>query len=285
MLFSARLGESINLWRVKISESSGAVIDGSLERLTHGAGSDLLPAADGLGRIAFQVSTESAVSLTLSLEPNGGKARGAIEPQSYESGVFQNGRNSLDDAGRFLTYPKGRATESEIWGKDLKTGQERHLVTTPPSQLNPVISHDGTKVAYTVPQDGNVAGFVIPVAGGTATKVCDACTFQGWLADNRRILVVSASAERARGALRIVDVIDKTDLNAILDPTSGLGRADVSPDNRWLALSSQRGVWIAPLRPGMPPDKSECPRGFQRGPMPQRFTQRPSTLPGTVPHR
>ena len=154
VIFSARLGESVNLWRVKIAETSGKVIDGSLERLTHGAGSDLLAAADRTGRIAFQVSNESAVSLTLPLDPNGGKALGPIELHSSESALFQNGRNSLDDAGRFLAYPKGRANESEIWVKHLTTGKERHLVTTRPSPLNPVISHDGTKVAYTVPEGG-----------------------------------------------------------------------------------------------------------------------------------
>ena len=131
VLFSGRLGESVNLWRLKISETSGKVVDGSLERLTRGAGLDRLPAADGAGRIAFQVSSVSRVSWTLALEPNAAKVLGPVERQSAESPLFQNGRNSLDDAGRFLAYPKGRAKESEIWGKDLTKGQERHLVTTP----------------------------------------------------------------------------------------------------------------------------------------------------------
>jgi eukaryotic-like serine/threonine-protein kinase len=257
VLFSARLGESVNLWRVKISETSGKVIDGSLERLTHGAGSDLLPSADGTGRIAFQVSNESGVSLTLPLEPNGGKALGPIERQSYESILFQNGRNSLDDAGRFLAYPKGRANESEIWVKDLTTGQERHVVTTPPSQLNPVISHDATKVAYTVPEGGSVAGFVIPVAGGPATKVCDACSWQGWFADNRRILALTPGPGRSPGRVRIVDVVDKTAHDALIDPTSGIGRADISPDSQRLAFSSRGRVWIAPLRLGTPTSESD----------------------------
>ena len=268
VIFSARLGESVNLWRVKIAETSGKVIDGSLERLTHGAGSDLLAAADRTGRIAFQVSNESAVSLTLPLDPNGGKALGPIELHSYESALFQNGRNSLDDAGRFLAYPKGRANESEIWVKHLTTGKERHLVTTPPSPLNPVISRDGTKVAYTVPEGGSVAGFVIPVAGGTATKVCDACILQGWLADNRRILALTAAPGRPPGRVRIVDVVDKTAHDAVIDPTSRIGRADISPDSHRLAFSSRGRVWIAPLRPGTPTARKRlgaCPdhcRGF-----------------------
>ena len=259
MIFSARLAESVNLWRVKISETSGKVIGGSLERLTHGAGSDLLAAADGEGRIAFQVSNDSDVSLTLPLDSNGAKALGSIERQSYESTSLENGRNSLDDAGRFLAYPKGRANESEIWVKDLATGQERHLVTTTLSELNPVISHDGTKVAYTVAERGGRAGFVIPAAGGTARKVCDSCDLQGWLADNRRILALPPDLTRPPGRVRVIDVVDRTAHDALIDPMLAIGRVDVSPDSRWLAFGGggRQRVLIAPLHPGTPPGESE----------------------------
>ncbi len=136
--------------------------------------------------------------------------------------------------------------------KHLTTGKERHLVTTPLSQLNPVISHDGTKVAYTVPEGGRVAGFVIPAAGGTATKVCDDCILQGWLADNRRILALTAAPGRPPGRVRIVDVVDKTAHDAIIDPTSRIGRADISPDSHRLAFSAEDAACIAPLSPGTP---------------------------------
>ena len=51
VLFSGLLGESVNLWRVKISQRSGKVLGDSLERLTHGAGSDVSPSADAAGRM------------------------------------------------------------------------------------------------------------------------------------------------------------------------------------------------------------------------------------------
>ena len=50
VLFSARLGESINLWRLDVSERSGAAIDTSLQRLTFGAGSDVSASTDCMGR-------------------------------------------------------------------------------------------------------------------------------------------------------------------------------------------------------------------------------------------
>jgi Tol biopolymer transport system component len=256
VLFSARLQHSVNLWRVKVSERSGKVIAGSLERLTNGAGSDSLPSPGGKGRIALEVENHTFASLTLPLEPNAGKVLGPIERHSAHSGLVDS-RNSLDDAGRFLAYPKSRANETELWVKDLINGQERHLVTTPLSQLNPVISHNATKVAYTVPEGGTISGYVIPFAGGTATKVCDACNLQGWLADNRRILALPPDSARPPGHVRVLDVVDNTVLEVLNDPKSGIGRVDPSPDGRWLSFSSGRHVWIAPLRPGTPPEESE----------------------------
>ena len=56
VIFSARSGQSINLWRVGVA-SSGHVVDDSLQRLTEGAESDVGPSVDATGRVAFQVET------------------------------------------------------------------------------------------------------------------------------------------------------------------------------------------------------------------------------------
>ena len=118
-----------------------------------------------------------------------------------------------------------------------------------------MISHDGTKVAYTVAEGGRLSGYVIPVAGGTARKVCDGCDMQGWLADNRRILTIVGLP----GRVQVLDVADGTAHDALIDPKSGIGRVDVSPDSRWLAFGGggRRRVLIAPLRPRKTPGESE----------------------------
>ena len=172
-----------------------------------------------------------------------------------DAGV-ETGRNSLDHVGRLLAHVKTRARESEIWVKDLATGQDRHVVTTPRSQLNPIISHDGTKIAYTIPEGGGISGYLIAATGGTAKKVCDRCLFQGWLSDNRRILTLN-DVQEPGGHLRVVDVVNDAAEEAIVDPTSRIGRADVSHDNRWLAFLTRGRVWVAPLHPGSPPRESE----------------------------
>lgn len=254
VIFSARLGDAVNLWRLQIDGTPGRVVADSLVRLTYGAGADLDPSIDGASRIAFRVAAEVAVSLRLPLDSNTGRTRGAVVRETAAAGGEANGRNSLDDAGRLLVYPKARSNESEIWVKDLATGQERHLATTPPAQLNPIVSHRGAQIAYTVSERGVDSGYVIPLAGGTARKVCDGCTLFGWLADDRRILTLNAAGVR----VRLVDVDSSTSVDVLDDPS--VGRVDISPDGRWLAFSSAAGIWNAPFTPGRPiADRARIP--------------------------
>jgi hypothetical protein len=178
---------------------------------------------------------------------------GAIVRQTYWAGRL-GGRNSLDSAGRLLAYVKYRANEGEIWVKDLQTGQERHLVTTVP--LNPVISPDGTTVAYSVDEGDGATGHVVPTSGGAARRVCDRCTLFGWLGDNRHVVALESRGGTSRHAL-VVDVIDGGSRDLIVESTAGIGRLDVSPDSRWISFHTARQVWMAPLRPGDPPPESQ----------------------------
>jgi dipeptidyl aminopeptidase/acylaminoacyl peptidase len=146
------------------------------------------------------------------------------------------------------------AAESEIWLKDIQTGQERHLVTAPSAALNPVISHDGARVAYSVPDSTRVTGYVVPTSGGTAREVCQ-CVLQGWFSDNQRILALDGPAGSRR--VRVIDVVEGTEADLVKHPTYNVGRADISPDGRWLAFNSQRQTWLVPVRPGNPPAEEE----------------------------
>ena len=253
VLFSAALGDSVSLWRLSVSPSTGQVDETSFARLTSGAEFAQLPTADDNGRIAFQSSYEGYVSLTLPLDANAGRVTGPIVRQTFWAGQA-GGRNSLDHAGRFLVYLRSGAAESEIWVKDIQTGQERHLVTAPSAALNPVISPDGARVAYSVPGSTHTTGYVVPTSGGTAREICR-CVFQGWLSDNQRILALDAEGTSRR--VRVIDVVEGTEADLVRHPTSTVGRADISPDGRWLAFNSQRQTWIVPVRPGNPPGENE----------------------------
>jgi Tol biopolymer transport system component len=251
VLFSAGLGDSVSMWRLGVSPETGQAAE-ALERVTSGAGFDLEASADNSGRIAFQSSTEGYVSLTLPLDANAGRPSGPIVRQTFWA--VGGGRNSMDDAGRLLAYQKSRGNETELWVRDLQAGQERHLVTSRLSNLNPVIAHDGRAVAYSVPDGSRAVGFVAPTDGGTARQVCE-CTLHGWFTDDRRILALDGPAVSRR--VRAIDVVDRTEADLLKHSTLFFSRVDISPDSRWLAFGTGPKVWVAPVRPGNPPGEHE----------------------------
>ena len=79
----------------------------------------------------------------------------------------------------------------------------------------------------------------MPTSGGTAREVCQ-CVLQGWFSDNRRILALDGSGQGTSRRVRVIDVVERTEADLVRHPTFNIGRADISPDGRWLAFNSQR---------------------------------------------
>jgi eukaryotic-like serine/threonine-protein kinase len=258
VLFSARLGDSVNLWRLQISER-GRAVETSLDRLTHGTGADLRPSVDDRGHIAFQVATDVGESLTLPLDANAGTVTGPVMVQTSEAGEGP-GRNSLDDRGDMLAYSRRRGTE--LWVKDVSTGRERHVVTAP-AIANPIISHDGTKVAYGDGESDRPAGYVVPVVGGTPQKVCDGCQIFGWFADNRRVLTHEWNEGASIARARAIDTMDLTAVD-LIETKARMGRLDLSPDERWLVFGQAGTFRLAPVRLGSHSSEQEWVTVFTR---------------------
>jgi serine/threonine protein kinase len=262
VLFSARLGDSFNIWRLRISERSGEPVETSLERLTFGVGSDVRPSVDERGEIAFQVASDVGESLTLALDPNSGRVAGTVTPRSFEAGQVV-GRSSLDEGGRWLAYPRRQGTE--LWVKDLSSGRERHVLTAP-AVANPIISHDGANVAFGDGEGARASGYVVPVADGTARKVCDGgCAIYGWFTDNRRILTFQWDDGVSKGRVRAVDTRDLKVVD-LLETNARVGRLDLSPTERWLVFGSAGRTRMARVQPGSPPPEQEWVTVFEKAP-------------------
>ena len=261
VIFSAQLEGSANLWRVAIDEGTGHVEGDSLVRLTSGVGSDVNGSADASGRVAFQVEEANNVSLTLPLDPFTGKALAAPIRQTTDL-MMAGGRNSMDATGRLMAYPRHNGNQSEIWLKDLTTGTERPVITTPLGQLNPVLSPNGRQVGYTLLEQGRGTGYVVGVGGGTPRRICVGCNLQGWLSDNRRILIVSRDPNR----IRVVDVVDATATDALIATSGTIGRVDITRDGRWYAFVTEGHIWIAPVRAPKATDRSEWIRTLAQVP-------------------
>jgi len=263
VIFSAQFENAMNLWRIPISSSTGIAM-ASVVRLTTGTGEDREPSIDVSGRIVYRNAQTNEGVFALPLDAVAGKSLGPAERLTSDWALAPH-RGSVSEDGRWLAFPKHRPPVSEVWLKDLMTGQEHHLATTPPTALDPIISRDAARVAYTVVEGGRSSGYVVPVAGGTAQRVCEGCALSGWFNDGRHILSAPA---RSGGAVKIIDVDTRSSLDAF-EPSAPVGRLELSWDNRWLAVTEggqasgigQVGtygrVWIAPLRPGKSSLRSE----------------------------
>ena len=128
-------------------------------------------------------------------------------------------------------------------------------MTTTPAELNPIVAHDGSRVAYTVTEHAQSTAWVVATSGGTPHRLCDGCAAMAWLADSRHVLVVS----RPGGTMVRAVSLDDGKAAPVLPPEVGSGRLYPSWDGRWLAfmLQGQGSLWIAPLRPGAPAARAE----------------------------
>ena len=92
--------------------------------------------------------------------------------------------------------------------RNLLTGEERQLVATPRTPLNPVISRDAHWVGYTLTkvQTGGDAGlgdgYVLATTGGVQQKVCDNCEVSTWTPDGQLVFNTASrnKLERVRRA-------------------------------------------------------------------------------------
>ena len=251
----AWIDESVKLWRLQISPLTGKV-EGRPLQVSSGPGHHGVPSVDRDGRVAFRASLATAAIGALPLDANRGRAAGAPVRLATD-GADGAHRGSVDPEGRVLAYPKHRPTETELWLKNLATGQQRHLVTTSPSQLNPIVSPDATRVAYTVDGPPSV-GWLVAAAGGVPQKLCEGCIVRGWHPDARRLLVSTPYPDSTH--VRLLSVDGGAD-EPVLPPEVVSGRADTSPDGRWLVFTARgepgRRIFLAPLRPGRPPARDE----------------------------
>ena len=147
VVFSARLGDSTNLWRVPISAETGQ-IQGSAQRLTVGAGLEVQPSLGAGRRLAFASLISNIDIWSLPVAGNQAKVFGGVQRLNSETALERHPDVSAD--GKKLAFASNRSGNFDIWVKDLKDGKEIPLTVTPSNEAWPAISPDGLKVAYGV---------------------------------------------------------------------------------------------------------------------------------------
>ena len=139
--------------------------------------------------------------------------------------------------------------------KDLHTDNEV-LIVSSRSTMGPVITADGSRVAY---RDGekNREIYAVPSSGGVPERLCVDCGdsyVQDWSKDKTRLLFVTGKP----AAVFVLD-LRSGDKRLALQRSKDLWQAQLSHDDRWIsvleAAADEAGtrVWVAPFRDGSTP--------------------------------
>ena len=224
--FSARLGDTADLWRVRISPEIWQV-QGAPERLTAGPGLVSQPSHAAGGRLVFATLTSNIDVWSLPVEPNDGRANGEIRQITKDTSDDIHPNLSAD--GTTLVFLSNRTGNRDVWAMDLDTGEQTLLTDTPEDEAFPIISADGSKVIY---RAGAI--FQKPTSGGVVEKVCDDCgdPFH-WTFDGSKVLHRFAFGPSSIG---LFDLTTGENLPVLRHPDYHIFGFQISPDSRWIAF-------------------------------------------------
>lgn len=222
----------------------------AVRRLTFGPAPERRPAVSTGGVVAFETSTSMHNVWSLPLDAETGRALG--EPARITDGAGPHGRPSISADGRTLAYFEVRARPA-VMVKQLDTGRVTDLGLV--GTFGPVVSPDGTKVAY---PDGSSTGYVVPTRGGQPVKICAGCKIGDWSHDSRHVIT-----DENDTVLRLVDAQSGAGVDLVRAPPGDeVDRPHLSGDDRWLAFRWVDAAWrsfvvVARFTPGSPVPRRE----------------------------
>jgi serine/threonine protein kinase len=248
IVYSAKIGDTVNLWSVAISRRTWKVA-GPPRQLTSGTGLEVHPSMAAGGRLVFSSLQQNDDVWLLGVAPQSG-------PPGPLTRVTQNISSdtmpSISGDGSRIAFLSNRLGHYEVWSRDLSTGKETALTRSAGGKMFPVISHDGSNVAFSTENGKDI--HIVPTAGGQSKKVCDDCGLpRAWTRDGTRILYQGGEPRR----FGLLDVATGARREVLQHPTFGIYSGRLSPDEKWIAFqmrvsSDRTRIFIAPFRTSPP---------------------------------
>ena len=180
VLFVASLGDSTNVWRIRISARE-ARITTQPQRLTSGT-NEAEPSASLDGRIAFTSRRSDLDIWSLPIDPNAGQPRGPLE--RLIGGATQDDYPTVSGDGQKLVFVSDRSGNRDVWMKDLESGSETPITVTRENEDRAAISPDGAHIAYIRREGTQTNLYTVSVAGGTEKRL----TGTGWTPDSQKVV-------------------------------------------------------------------------------------------------
>lgn len=231
LLHSAVLGDTANLWELKLS--AGGKVEGPARRLTHGPGWQLKAVRADVGgaeRMAFSDELLNYDIWSLDLDADGEVARG--EAKRLTTDNSREWAPSLMWSGSRLTYLSRHAGIWSLRFAELPTLREQPLLFSPDLITTTRMAGDGSRVFYS---DRNSDIYTVAVTGGVAEKLCAHCgEVTGASTDGSRLLYEPLENED----LLMFDVKERKTYKLALRREGDilLSGGRFSPDGKWVTF-------------------------------------------------
>jgi Tol biopolymer transport system component/tRNA A-37 threonylcarbamoyl transferase component Bud32 len=248
VIFSARSGDTWNIWQIGLSPSTFQVT-GRAERLSSGTTLEQSPTAGAAGQLAFASINESTDVWSLPVRQ--GTIPGQLRQVTRDGTVRTPAIASGDQK---LVYVSSKSGQSEVYSLHLDTGRENKLTESVIPKLEPLPNRTGTKVAY-LEHSAPPALFMISLRPEgqpvLARKICDGCsTPSDWTRDEASLLISRMTRTRMgavlvqSGSPQVTEVLSHAD-RSVWHPT-------FSADERWILFEAtdgvHSGIYVAPYR-------------------------------------
>ncbi len=168
--------------------------------------------------------------------------------------------------GSKITY-RLQAEDGSVraWFKDLASGENHALQPQREPSDAPIISPDGSRVAFTAEMEQGTRGprntiwnelFVAPADGGAARRVCGDCGYaNGWTPDGKGLLTVVRNIADNRSEILRVDAESGKTSTLLSCRNCRLESSTLSRNGRWLLFenrddTSRSRVMVAPYGDG-----------------------------------
>ncbi len=249
LLFTARKGDTANLWQVRLRTRHVA---GPAQRLTFGSAPEMYPSA-AAGRIVFTSLSENNNLWSQPVDRREGVAIG--EMQRLTEGPAHDIFPSVSADGNRIAYLSNKKGNFDVWLKDLRSGAETAAAAGGAPKRYPLISPSGSRIVYGEQAGGVSVGYLVSAAGGDPAKICEACTQAlDWSPDERGILI-QQQHDPSPLSVDLLKLPSRETASFLQHPKWNLSSPRFSPDGRGVVFHAitgpvRRQIFVAPVIAG-----------------------------------
>ncbi|MEK7407296.1 MAG: hypothetical protein AAB225_19650 [Acidobacteriota bacterium] len=236
-VFAFTLGNTRNLWEAQFSPGSWKVA-GAPRQITFGSALEDEPRVSQTGLIVFSSEVQRTHLWGWPLRAGDGTVSGAPVQLTHDASLPPG---SFWNVPRFsatvntLAYTSERSGNRDVWLRDLATGSEFAITANPWPEDQPLLSRDGSRVAYQSEHENRRSLQVAAVRSPLPKEVCPDCGApEDWSADDRRVLFIGDQQH----TVYLLDVASGQRTEVLRAPGFRFRHVTVSPDGRWLAVTA-----------------------------------------------